>query len=278
MKKTASEFIDAEKLDLVLGAGEKGSKKDETKKAVFDCIARKYGIDEDDFKSAELEIVPAGPARDSGVRGDLVLAYGQDDRSCAYPSLQAMLDAKDDPQLTLACVLVDKEEIGSYGATGMRSHFFDNATMEVVDRLGGGEFDLRRALENSYMLSSDVNAAYDPLNPDLYDKDNSSPMAHGVVFNKYTGARGKSGSSDANPEFIAKLRKIMDDAGVTWQISEMAKVDVGGGGTIAHMAATWGMNVIDAGVPVLSMHAPWELTSKFDIYQAYKAYSAFLNA
>ncbi len=276
MKKTAGEFVDGENLDLVLGAFAK--KDDEGKKQILDFVKRELGIEEEDFRSAELEIVPMGQARDSGLLRDLVLAYGQDDRSCSYPSLQALLDQEEAiPAYTSACVLVDKEEVGSFGATGMRGHFFDNATMEVVDRLGGGEFALRRALENSLMISSDVNSAYDPLNAGLYDKDNASPLAHGVVFNKYTGSRGKSGASDANPEFIAKLRKMMNEGGVTWQIAELAKVDIGGGGTIAHMAASWGMQVIDCGVPVLSMHAPWELTSKFDIYQAYKAYYAFLQ-
>ncbi|MCH3918530.1 MAG: aminopeptidase [Spirochaetia bacterium] len=274
MKKSAADFIDAENLDLVLGAF---AGKDTGKKVVLEVLKRDYGIEEEDFQSAELEIVPAGAARDSGFCRDLILAYGQDDRVCAFASLKAMLDIEN-PEMTASCILVDKEEIGSYGATGMRSHFYDNAVAEVVARTSSpSELTVRRCLANSWMLSSDVNSAFDPLNADLYDKQNSSGLAQGVVFNKYTGGKGKSGSSDANPEFIAKLRKVMSDGKVTYQFAEMAKVDVGGGGTIAHMAATFGMQVIDCGVPVLSMHAPWELTSKFDAYQAYLAYGAFFT-
>ena len=274
MKKSASEFVNGEDLDLVLGA----FSKDKTgKKVILDILAKEYGIKEEDFNSAEIEVVPAGKARDSGLSRDLILAYGQDDRVCSYTSLMAILEVEN-PKYTASCILVDKEEIGSYGATSMRSHFYDNAVAEVVSRLDNpSEIKVRRCLANSYMLSSDVNSAFDPLNEDLYDKQNSSPLARGVVFNKYTGGGGKFGASDANPEFIAKLRKVMNTDNVKYQFAELAKVDIGGGGTIAHMAATFGMQVIDCGVPVLSMHAPWELTSKEDVRQAYLAYKAFLK-
>jgi len=274
MKKTASEFIDGEDLDLVLGAF---SQEKTGKKVILDILEKEYGIKEEDFNSAEIEVVPAGKARDSGLNRDLILAYGQDDRVCSYSSLMAMLEVEN-PQYTSSCILVDKEEIGSYGATGMRSHFFDNAVAEVVGRIeGSSELKVRRCLANSYMLSSDVNSAFDPLNEDLYDKQNSSPLSRGVVFNKYTGGGGKFGSSDANPEFIVKLRKSMNADKVKYQFAELAKVDIGGGGTIAHMAAIFGMQVIDCGVPVLSMHAPWELTSKEDVRQSFLAYRAFLK-
>ncbi|MFA7109563.1 MAG: aminopeptidase [Sphaerochaetaceae bacterium] len=274
MKKTANDFIDGEDLDLILGAF---SKEKTGKEVILSILEKKYKIKEEDFNSAEIEVVPAGKARDSGLDRDLILAYGQDDRVCSYSSLMAMLEVEN-PNYTSSCILVDKEEIGSYGATGMRSHFYDNAVAEVVARLDNpSELKVRRCLSNSFMLSSDVNSAFDPLNEDLYDKQNSSPLAKGVVFNKYTGGGGKFGSSDANPEFIAKLRKLMNADNVKYQFAELAKVDIGGGGTIAHMAATFGMQVIDCGVPVLSMHAPWELTSKEDVRQAYLAYKAFLK-
>ena len=274
MKKNANDFIDGEDLDLVLGAF---SKEKTGKEVILNLLEKKYKIKEEDFNSAEIEVVPAGKARDSGLNRDLILAYGQDDRVCSYASLMAILEVEN-PNYTTSCILVDKEEIGSYGATGMRSHFYDNAVAEVVSRLENpSEIKVRRCLANSYMLSSDVNSAFDPLNEDLYDKQNSSPLAGGVVFNKYTGGGGKFGSSDANPEFIAKLRKLMNTDKVKYQFAELAKVDIGGGGTIAHMAATFGMQVIDCGVPVLSMHAPWELTSKEDVRQAYLAYKAFLK-
>jgi len=274
MKKTAGEFIDGEDLDLILGAYDG---KDTGKLAILDILKRDYKIEEADFQSAEIEVVPAGAARYSGFGRNLILAYGQDDRVCSFASLKAMLELEA-PEYTASCILVDKEEIGSVGATGMHSHFYDNSVAEVVSRMEEpSELKVRRCLANSHMLSSDVNAAFDPLNADLYDKQNSSSLAAGVVFNKYTGSRGKGGASDANPEYIAQLRRVMDDHKVKYQFAELAKVDVGGGGTIAYMAAAFGMEVIDCGVPVLSMHAPWELTSTEDIHQAYNAYKAFFT-
>ncbi len=276
MKKTASEFVDGEDLDLVIGLNET-DEKDAGKKAILELLEKKYGIAEDDFLSADLEIVPAGKAKLLGLRGDMVFGYGQDDRVCAFTSLEAMLEQRADNLRTTCCILTDKEEVGSTGATGMNSLMLENVLSEVIERLGGYDgLTVRRALRNSYMLSSDVNSAYDPLNANLYDEDNSSKLGGGVVFNKYTGSRGKSGASDANPEFIALLRSTMDKAGVKFQMAEMAKVDVGGGGTIAKFAAFYGMQVIDAGVAVLSMHAPWEITSTSDVLSAKNCYKAFL--
>ena len=288
MKETAGEFIPGESLDVIVGSGiprrnpdggeRKDEEKDSAKKAILALLKEKYGIDEADFGSAELEIVPAGRARDMGFDRSLVLAYGQDDRSCAYTSVRALIECGAVSR-TACCVCVDKEEIGSVGATGMGSHFFENAVAEVVARLPGGysELSLRRCLSSCSMLSSDVNAAFDPMNTDLFDRDNASFLGGGIVFNKYTGSRGKSGASDANPEFIARLRNLLDSNGVRYQMAELGKVDQGGGGTIAYLAAKYGMDVLDAGVPVLSMHAPWEITSRADIWEAYRAYKAFLT-
>ena len=291
MRKTGTDLIKGEDLDLIIGSvspykkedsDEKKSKKDSDKKSVKKMILKilkdEYGIEENDFESAELEIVPAGLSRDLGFDRSMILAYGQDDRSCAFTSFLALMKSSG-AKRTNVCLCVDKEEIGSVGATGMGSHFFENAVAEVISRLEPSYSDLilRRALSNSFMLSSDVNAAYDPLNAGLYDKENSSFLGNGLVFNKYTGSRGKSGASDANPEFIAKLRKCMDDAKVKYQMAELGKVDQGGGGTIAYLAAKYGMNVIDAGVSVLSMHAPWEITAAEDIVQAFNGYRAFLQ-
>lgn len=294
MKESAADFVSGESLDLIMGSDippkkdddegakdkEKDKKKDDkdkAKKAVLKILKEKYGIDEADFGSAELEVVPAGRPRDLGLDRTLILAYGQDDRSCAYTSAAALF-AGTAGKRTTCCICVDKEEIGSVGATGMESHFFENAVAELVARLGPySELTVRRCLNNSYMLSSDVNAAYDPQNGDLYDRDNASFLGGGIVFNKYTGSRGKYSASDAMPEFIAKLRGLLDGAGVRYQMAELGKVDQGGGGTIAYLAAKYGMYVLDAGVAVLSMHAPWEITSKEDICQAYGAYRAFLT-
>ena len=291
MRKTGTDLIKGEDLDLIIGSvspykkedsDEKKFKKDSDKKSVKKMILKilkdEYGIEENDFESAELEIVPAGLSRDLGFDRSMILAYGQDDRSCAFTSFLALMNSSG-AKRTNVCLCVDKEEIGSVGATGMGSHFFENAVTEVISRLEPSYSDLilRRALSNSFMLSSDVNAAYDPLNVSLYDKENSSFLGNGLVFNKYTGSRGKSGASDANPEFIAKLRKCMDDAKVKYQMAELGKVDQGGGGTIAYLAAKYGMNVIDAGVSVLSMHAPWEITAAEDIVQAFNGYRAFLQ-
>ncbi len=294
MKESAADFVSGESLDLIMGSDippkkdddegakdkEKDKKKDDrdkAKKAILKILKEKYGMDEADFGSAELEVVPAGRPRDLGLDRSLILAYGQDDRSCAYSSAAALF-AGTAGKRTTCCICVDKEEIGSVGATGMESHFFENAVAELVARLGSySELTVRRCLNNSYMLSSDVNAAYDPQNGDLYDRDNASFLGGGIVFNKYTGSRGKYSASDAMPEFIAKLRGLLDGAGVRYQMAELGKVDQGGGGTIAYLAAKYGMYVLDAGVAVLSMHAPWEITSKEDICQAYEAYRAFLT-
>ncbi len=280
MKKTASEVINGEDLDIIIGLSDdrNSEEKDKGKKAILAILKERYGIEEDDFISAELEAVPAGKSKLMGLDGSMVLAYGQDDRICAFTSLEALLDAGISER-TLCCVLVDKEEIGSTGSTGMDSKFFENAVSELLARLPGGYdgLSLRRMLMNSYMLSSDVNSAYDPLNASLFDKKNSSFLGGGIVFNKYTGSRGKSGASDANAEFIAKLRAKMDADGVPFQMAELAKVDVGGGGTIAKYAAYYGMSVIDAGVAVMSMHAPWEITATKDVEGAVRCYKAFLS-
>ncbi len=278
MKKSASELIPGEDLDIIIGLpGTGNEEKDAGKKKILAILKERYGIEEEDFLSAEIEAVPAGKAKIMGFDKSMILAYGQDDRVCAYTSLVAMLSI-DDPKRTSCCLLVDKEEIGSVGSTGMDSVFFENASAEVLARLSGYDgLKLRRMMKNSYMLSSDVNSAYDPLNATLFDKKNSSFLSGGIVFNKYTGSRGKSGASDANAEFIAKLRAKMDRNNVKYQMAEMSKVDIGGGGTIAKFAAYYGMNVIDAGIAVMSMHAPWEITAINDIEEAEKGYEAFLS-
>ncbi|MCR4952832.1 MAG: aminopeptidase [Treponema sp.] len=291
MKDKASDFIKGEDLDLIMGSIPVAKKTDEkseddkekkhkekSKKLVLKLLQEKYGIEEADFESAELEIVPAGKARDLGIDRSLILAYGQDDRSCAFTSVAAMVETKASKKTT-CCLCVDKEEIGSVGATGMASNLFENMVAEVVARTESqySELTLRRCLANSNMLSSDVNAAYDPMNANLFDKENASALGGGVAFQKYTGSRGKSGASDANPEFIAKVRAAMNNAGVSYQMAELGKVDQGGGGTIAYHAASYGMNVLDAGVAVLSMHAPWEITSKEDICQIFECYKVFLG-
>lgn len=285
MKDKASDFIKGEDLDLLMGLipphkkseADKKDKEKKSKKIILDLLKEKYNIDETDFISSELEIVPAGKARDLGLDRSMILAYGQDDRSCAFTSVKAMLEVQN-VQRTSCCICVDKEEIGSVGATGMASNLFENMTAELLGCLlpQYSELALRRCLSNSNMLSSDVNAAYDPLNAGLFDKENSSVLSGGVAFQKYTGSRGKNGASDANPEFIAKIRNAMDKNNIAYQMSELGKVDQGGGGTIAYHAAKYGMNVLDAGIAVLSMHAPWEITSKEDIEQIFECYKAFL--
>lgn len=281
MKKVASEFIPGEDLDVVIGldaAEETDDKeKDKGKKRILSILKEKYNIEGKDFLSAELEIVPAGKAKYLGLDKSMVLGYGQDDRVCSFTSLDALLEGKTEDR-TSCCLLVDKEEIGSVGATGMDSAFLANVTAELLERMGAAsDIKLRRTLRNSMMLSSDVNSAYDPLNASLFDKRNSSYLARGVVFNKYTGSRGKSGASDANAEFVGKLRGCLEASGVKYQMAEMSKVDVGGGGTIAKYAAYYGMQVIDCGVAVLSMHAPWEITAVKDIEYAKACYKAFLT-
>ena len=247
------------------------------KKALLGILKDYYGIEEDDFESAELEVVPAGKARDAGFDRSMILGYGHDDRSCAYPAFRAQIESHDLDR-TSCTLLVDKEEIGSVGATGMQSRFFENALAEVMELCGQySELSLRRTLANSCMLSSDVSAAYDPSYAAAFEKKNAAFMGHGLAFNKFTGARGKSGSNDANAEYIAHLRQIFDEEKICTQTAELGKVDVGGGGTIAYILALYGMNVIDCGVPVLSMHSPWEAISKADLYAAYSGYLAFLK-
>ena len=278
MKKDGNKLIEGEDLDVLIGNIPVPEKeKDAVKENILNLLQKEYNIEEEDFLSAELEIVPAGRARDFGLDRSMIMAYGQDDRVCAYTSLEAFLEIEE-TEKTLSCILVDKEEIGSVGATGMQSHFYDNAIAEICMLIGDTTpVATRRVLSNSKMLSSDVNAAFDPLYKQAMDKNNASMFSRGMVFCKYTGSRGKSGSNDANAEYIAELRKVMDDANVSFQISELGKVDIGGGGTIAYILANYNMEVIDCGVGVLSMHAPWEVTSKADIYEAYRGYMAFLK-
>lgn len=281
MEKNGAKVVEGEALDLVVGNMPFNPKKDEKNPAkayILDILKKKYKIAEEDFMSAELEAVPAGKARDLGLDASMVLGYGQDDRVCAYTSLMAMLEVEE-PEYTSVCLLVDKEEIGSVGATGMQSLFFENMVAELLDRMGCySELILRRTLANSEMLSSDVNAGFDPNYAYAFEKKNASYLGRGVVFSKFTGSRGKSGSNDANAEYIARVRKALERENVAYQMAELGKVDIGGGGTIAYILAKYGMDVIDCGVAVLSMHAPYEATSKIDIYEAKRGYVAFLNA
>ena len=302
MEKKASKVIDGEKLDLLIGnrpvsevfdktdeenpsaaadqnmdAHSESKPSDTVKANVMRLLKEKYGMEEEDFASSELEIVPAGKARDCGLDRSMILSYGQDDRVCAFTSLFAMLDVEN-ARRTGCCLLVDKEEIGSVGATGMHSRFFENTVAELVALTEGeSELKVRRALANSRMLSSDVSAAFDPMFAEAFEKRSSAFFANGITFNKFTGSRGKSGSNDANAEYIAELRKAMDDAGVAYQFAELGRVDLGGGGTIAYIMANYGMEVIDSGVAVLNMHAPYEVSSKADVYEAVKGYRAFLK-
>ena len=278
MEKTAAAVVEGENLDILVGSRPlKGEAKDAAAVQVMKLLEEMYHIERDDFMSAELEVVPAGKARDCGLDRSMVMAYGQDDRICAYTSLKAMLDVEK-VKRTSCCILVDKEEIGSVGATGMHSRFFENAVAELFEKLGGfTEMKLRRALAHSTMISSDVSAAYDPTYSEVYDKKSTSFFGKGPVFCKHTGRGGKSGSNDANAEYIAKLRKVMAEEEVHFQMAELGKVDAGGGGTIAYIQANYGMEVIDGGVAVLCMHAPWEVSSKADVYEAYRGYCAFLE-
>ena len=277
LEKKGATVIEGEKLDILFGSyPAEGNEKDAIKAGVLELLKDKYSIEEDNFVSAELSLVPAGKARDLGIDRSMILAYGHDDRVCAYTSLKAMLETKASKR-TSCCLLVDKEEIGSVGATGMQSRFFENTVAELLNAMDGySELALRRCLANSLMLSSDVSAGFDPLYAGAFDKKNSAMMGKGMVFNKFTGARGKSGSNDANAEYMALIRSVMDGAGVKYQTAELGKVDQGGGGTIAYIMSLYGMQVIDSGVGVLSMHAPWETVSKIDVYEAYKGYKAFL--
>lgn len=290
LEKKANIVIEGEKLDLLIGSRpekadetedadkeEKAAAKDAVKSQIMKLLKESYNIEEEDFFSAELEIVPAGRARDCGLDRSMIMAYGQDDRVCAFTSLFAMLDVEN-LEKTACCILVDKEEIGSVGATGMHSRFFENTVAEIVALTEGeSELKVRRALQNSKMLSSDVSAAYDPMFAEVFEKRSSAFFAKGLVFNKFTGSRGKSGSNDANAEYLAQIRQAMDKRNVAYQFAELGKVDAGGGGTIAYIMANYGMEVIDSGVAVLCMHAPWEITSKADVYEAYKGYMAFIE-
>ena len=279
MEKKASKVVEGENLDILVGNYPlKDGEKESVKAGVLKLLKDKYDVDEKDFISAELALVPAGKARELGLDRSMILGYGQDDRVCSYTSLVAMLEVvNENLNRTACCLLVDKEEIGSFGATGMRSKFFENMLAEIMNACGQySELNLRRALQNSVMLSSDVSSGYDALYASAFDKKNVAYLGKGMVFNKFTGSRGKSGSSEANAEYVAKLRGVLDKNNVGYQFSELGKVDLGGGGTIAHMTAVYGMDVIDSGVAVLSMHAPFEVTSKVDVYETKKGYAAFL--
>ena len=278
MEKKATAVVEGENLDILIGSRPlAGEEKEAVAAQIMKLLADTYHIEREDLMSAELEVVPAGKARDCGLDRSMVMAYGQDDRICAYTSLAAMLDVETVSR-TSCCILVDKEEIGSVGATGMHSRFFENAVADLYEKLGGfSELKLRRTLARSTMISSDVSAAYDPMYTEVYDKKSTSFFGKGPVFCKHTGSRGKSGSNDANAEYIAKLRNVFDAHEVHFQMAELGKVDAGGGGTIAYILAQYGMEVIDGGVAVLCMHAPWEISSKADVYEAYRGYCAFLK-
>ena len=278
MQKTASKVIEGEDLNVNVGSIPLADEeKEAVKKNILKLLKEQYDVEEDDFISAELEVVPAGRARDYGLDRSMVYGYGQDDRVCAYTSMLALFGVESTDR-TAVCILVDKEEVGSIGATGMHSKFFENVVAELMDRMGDySELKVRRALSNSVMLSSDVSAAFDPNYPGVNEKKNTAYFAHGLVFNKYTGSRGKSGCNDANAEFMAAIRAALEKNDVVFQTSELGKVDQGGGGTIAYIMAQYNMQVIDSGVPVLNMHAPWEITSKADVYEAMRGYGAFLK-
>ena len=301
LEKKAAKVIEGEALDIIVGnrplcfdldAGEEeadGEEAEDTdtdtrkkvrfavKAGVLDILKKQYDMEEEDFISAELEVVPAGKAREAGFDRSMILSYGQDDRVCAFTSMKAMLDTKETDR-TMCCILVDKEEIGSVGATGMKSHFFENAVAEVMNLCGEyNELNLRRCLAHSCMLSSDVSSAYDPGFAASFDRKNVAYLGGGMVLNKFTGSRGKSGSNDANAEYLAQIRRIYADRSINFQTAELGKVDLGGGGTIAYILARYGMSVIDSGVAVLNMHAPWEATSKADVYETYRGYRAFVE-
>ncbi len=281
MEKKGAKVVEGEALDIIIGnmplKSAKDDKKDLVKKNILAILKKEYGIEEEDFLSAEIEVVPAGKARSAGLDSSMVLSYGHDDRVCAFSSFKAMLEAKGIKR-TACCILTDKEEIGSVGATGMRSMFFENVVRELLEGMGVySELTVRRTLMNSFMLSSDVTSGYDPTYASSFDKKNVAYLGKGFNFCKFTGSRGKSGSNDANAEFMGKLRKIMDDAGVNYQLAELGKVDLGGGGTIAYIMALYGMNVVDCGVPVMNMHAPHEAISKADLYENKLGYIAFLK-
>ena len=277
LQKPASKVIEGEDLDLTIGSIPlKGEEKEAVKKNVLKLLKDKYGIEEEDFLSSEIEVVPAGEARDYGLDRSMVAGYGHDDRVCAFTSLRAILD-EGDVEYTSCCILVDKEEIGSVGATGAQSKYFEDVIALLLDTMGYHSYlDLKKAMTNSKMLSSDVSAGFDPLFASVNDPKNAAYFNRGIVFNKYTGARGKSGSNDANPEYVAWVRKILDEEQIHFQTAELGKVDQGGGGTIAYILGNYNMNVLDAGIAVFNMHAPMEIVSKADVYEAYLAYKAFL--
>ena len=278
LQKPAAKVIEGEDLDVTFGSMPlKDAEKDAAKQYILKLLKEKYDFEEEDFLSAELDVVPAGPARDYGLDRSMVAGYGHDDRVCAYTSLKALLDSEAS-EYTSCCILVDKEEIGSVGATGAQSVYFENTILALLELQGNGNlYSLRKALENSKMLSSDVSAGFDPLFPGVNDPKNSAYLGRGIVFNKYTGSRGKSGSNDTNPEYFAWIRNIMDSNDVYFQTAELGKVDQGGGGTIAYILGNYNMNVVDAGIAVLNMHAPMEIVSKADVYEAYLAYKTFLE-
>ena len=278
MEKKANKVIEGEELDLLFGSKPlKGKEKEAVKESVLAFLKEKYDMEEEDFLSAELEIVPAGEAREAGIDTSMIMGYGQDDRVCAFTSLKAMLEVEG-TEYTTCCLLVDKEEIGSVGATGMQSKTFENTVAEILACMGEySDLAVRRCLANSKMLSSDVSAAFDPTFKSAYEPKNAAYFGKGMVFNKFTGSRGKSGSNDANAEYIAGIRRILDERNVAYQTAELGKVDVGGGGTIAYIMALYGMEVIDCGVAVLNMHAPWEIVSKADVYETKKGYIVFLE-
>ncbi len=278
LKKSGSTVVTGEDLDVLVGSIPSKEEKDPVKTYILNLLKEKYDMDEDDFMSAELEVVPAGPARDFGLDRSMIMGYGHDDRVCAYTSMRAILDLKEIPERTACCILVDKEEIGSVGNTGMQSHFFQDTIARLLDYEGHSKLvDLNDTMENSKMLSSDVSAAVDPLYEGFFDKKNGAFLGSGICYNKYTGARGKSGCNDANAEYFAKVRRVMDDNDVSFQTCELGAVDVGGGGTIAYILANLNMDVVDAGIAVQNMHAPCEIVSKADVYEAYRAYKAFLK-
>ena len=288
LKKTGNKVVEGEALDVLVGSqplkiaanakDKDQEKKEPVKENILKLLKKMYNIEEEDFLSAELEVVPAGKARDFGFDRSMIMGYGHDDRSCAYPSFAALLDAGT-PKRTAACLLVDKEEIGSVGATGMHSRFFENAVAELMSAAGQytSDISVRRAFEKSKALSSDVSAAFDPSYASVFEKKNCAYLGRGIVFNKFTGSRGKSGSNDANAEYVGEIRRILDKHKVFFQTAELGKVDQGGGGTIAYILGNYGMQVIDSGVAVLNMHAPWEIISKADLYEAYRCYLAFLE-
>lgn len=278
LQKPASKVIEGEDLDLTIGSIPlKGEEKEAVKKNVLKLLKDKYGIEEEDFLSSEIEVVPAGEARDYGLDRSMVAGYGHDDRVCAFTSLRAILD-EGEVEYTSCCILVDKEEIGSVGATGAQSKYFEDVIALLLDTMGYHSYlDLKKAMTNSKMLSSDVSAGFDPLFASVNDPKNAAYFNRGIVFNKYTGARGKSGSNDANPEYVAWVRKILDEEQIHFQTAELGKVDQGGGGTIAYILGNYNMNVLDAGIAVFNMHAPMEIVSKADVYEAYLAYKAFLS-